>query len=222
MDGNGQVSIQGPVLVVPLGFGYTALDLGDDYPDIEIRGLDSVLAQPFSMPPNCQFQMDPSFEQDWNFRPEFSHVFVPGASLVITDWPRFIKNIYGTLKPGGFVEFREPDLDVLLDGTTQWAALARDGAKRQGLSLDIIYELPQLLLKAGFSLPSVHRLHRVEEAGHLSDQVRALSAAFLGPYSDCGDDFSQLIAHAYADAGVASTSPEPVLLWVLQAWKPSG
>ena len=64
-----------------------------------------IRTQIFSVPPNCQFQIDDA-EQDWTFGiNSFDFIHCRDMYTGIRDWKKFVRQCFDHLKPGGYVEF---------------------------------------------------------------------------------------------------------------------
>ncbi|KAL2758875.1 hypothetical protein ACRALDRAFT_2040938 [Sodiomyces alcalophilus JCM 7366] len=145
------------VLDAGTGTGIWAIDFGDEHPEAEIIGLDLSPIQPSFVPPNVHFLID-DLEDEWAFSHSFDLVF--GRMLVgaIADWPRFIKQSYDNLEPGGWLELQDvcfpPGCD---DGTvtddepiSQWSTYMLEATRRVARPADAAKLYRQQLVDAGF------------------------------------------------------------------------
>lgn len=111
------------------------------------------------MPPNCQFEIE-DVENDWLFnKNSFDFIFGRELLLSITDWPHLIKQAYGHLKPGGYLELSITDLrtccvDGSLDLRTSCFAestnLIWEIGERMGTPLDAHERWRDQFTEAGF------------------------------------------------------------------------
>jgi SAM-dependent methyltransferase len=89
--------------------------MADKFPDAEVIGTDISPTQPTWIPPNLSFQIDDA-QLDWTFADnsfDFIHVrYMHGA---IDNWPRLYGQIYKALKPGGWIQQIEPDIELRCD-----------------------------------------------------------------------------------------------------------
>ncbi|KAI8285994.1 hypothetical protein K4K60_000813 [Colletotrichum sp. SAR11_57] len=92
------------ILDIGTGTGIWAIDMGDDYPDAEVTGIDLSPIQPPFVPPNVMFTID-DVEADWLY-PDNSIDFVHVRNMApaVKDWPRLVAQAYKALKPGGWIE----------------------------------------------------------------------------------------------------------------------
>ena len=95
------------MLDVGTGTGIWAIDAADEYPEAIITGMDLSPIQPSWVPPNCLFYVDDA-ESEWTYDP---FDLIHGRSLCgcIADWPKFYRQCFESLKPGGYLEMQEHD-----------------------------------------------------------------------------------------------------------------
>ncbi|KAL0936870.1 Trans-aconitate 2-methyltransferase 7 [Colletotrichum truncatum] len=100
------------VLDVGTGTGIWAIDFADEYPSAEVTGVDISPIQPGWVPPNCKFQID-DVEQPWTWPVNyFDFVHIRHLEASISDWPALYKQAYDHLKPGGYIEIKETDIQA--------------------------------------------------------------------------------------------------------------
>ncbi|KAK1515772.1 TAM domain methyltransferase [Colletotrichum costaricense] len=106
------------VLDIGTGTGIWAMEMGDDYPEAEIIGLDLSPIQPEYVPPNVHFTVD-DVEADWLHAPNsVDYVHVRNMAPALKDWPRLLSQAYRALKPGGWFEMQDLVFDFLCDDGT--------------------------------------------------------------------------------------------------------
>ncbi|KAM0495609.1 hypothetical protein ACHAP8_007875 [Fusarium lateritium] len=100
------------VLDVGTGTGIWAIDVADEYPSAEVIGTDISAVQPDWVPPNCLFQIDDA-QLDWTFKPDYFDLihtrYLYGA---IDNWHKFYHQALTHLKPGGYFEHIDFDLET--------------------------------------------------------------------------------------------------------------
>ncbi|KAF7558837.1 hypothetical protein G7046_g5334 [Stylonectria norvegica] len=96
------------------GTGVWAIDFADEHPETEVIGIDISPIQPYFVPTNLQFQVD-DLEDEWNFRYKFDLVFARMLTGSIADWPKFMKQSFDGLAPGGWVECQDICFPVCCD-----------------------------------------------------------------------------------------------------------
>lgn len=77
-----------------------AMDVGDEYPEAHVIGIDLSPIQPKWTCPNVEFRVD-DLEQPWVFDSPLDLVHSRGCSgLAIRDWPKYLAQAYKSLRPG--------------------------------------------------------------------------------------------------------------------------
>lgn len=105
------------VLDIGTGTGIWAMELGDEYPNINIIGNDLSPIQPQWTPPNVKFEVD-DVESPWTHDVKFDYVFCRYMAACILDWPKLVGSIYNSLEPGGWAEISDFDLQYYSDDGT--------------------------------------------------------------------------------------------------------
>ncbi|GJC88069.1 secondary metabolism regulator LAE1 [Colletotrichum liriopes] len=91
--------------------GLDLADFADDFPSAEVTGIDISPIQPGWVPPNCKFQVDDS-EEDWTWAAEyFDYIHARHLEACVSDWPKLYSQAFEHLKPGGYIEIKELDIE---------------------------------------------------------------------------------------------------------------
>lgn len=148
------------VLDAGTGTGIWVEDVADKYPDTEVYGIDLSPIQPRWSPPNVKYQVD-DLEQPWTFPP--NHLDLVHTRIMlgsIRNWPAFFAQSLKCLRPGGYIECQELDVDARTDDGSlaedsvihQWCRNQEEAMQKAGgMSLRITGEkLKSQLLDAGF------------------------------------------------------------------------
>lgn len=134
-----------------------AIEMGDFLPNAEILGNDLSPIQPAWLPPNVKFEVD-DIESPWLHERPFDFIFCRYMTLCVLDWPRMVGNIFNSLKPGGWAEFQDFNLQYYSeDGsltkdhkTLIWINTLLDAANQMGREPSPGPRLEGFLQDAGF------------------------------------------------------------------------
>ncbi|OLN92127.1 Demethylmenaquinone methyltransferase 1 [Colletotrichum chlorophyti] len=107
------------ILDVGTGTGIWAMDMGDEYPEAEIIGIDLSPIQPGYVPPNVHFVVDDA-EAEWLYADNsVDYVHLRNMAPFIKNWSKLLAEAYRVLKPGGWVEIQEMRWRFDCDDNTQ-------------------------------------------------------------------------------------------------------
>ncbi|KAH6604622.1 hypothetical protein Trco_006329 [Trichoderma cornu-damae] len=148
------------MLDIGTGTGIWAIDMGDEYPEAEILGIDLSPIQPQWVPPNVQFMVDDA-EAEWVIPPDsLDYVHIRHMTSSIRDWPTLLSRAYQALKPGGWIELQELQFEVRCD----------DGTVRQGNKVAHFFEtMKRALINFDVDLLAMrHNKRNVTDAGFVN------------------------------------------------------
>ncbi|KUJ16053.1 methyltransferase [Mollisia scopiformis] len=147
------------VLDIGTGTGIWAIDFADEYPSAHVIGTDISPIQPAWVPPNANFYID-DVESEWVYRADeaFDYIHCRGMGGSVQDWDRLCGQAYEHLKPGGWLEFQEPEAWMTSDdeskervhGLNQWQTLVNEAARKFGKEIDLAPSHAQRMIDAGF------------------------------------------------------------------------
>ncbi|GKT53614.1 methyltransferase domain-containing protein [Colletotrichum tofieldiae] len=100
------------ILDVGTGTGIWAVEMGDLFPNAEIIGNDLSAIQPGWVPPNVKFEID-DVESPWFEDMKYDFIFSRYMAGSLSDWPKYVGNVYKGLNNGGWAEFQ--DYSLLFD-----------------------------------------------------------------------------------------------------------
>ena len=117
------------ILDLGAGTGIWCIEMGDTYPTAEIIGVDISADMPSLLPPNVRCQID-DVEDPWTYQAPFDYIHSRYMAGSIQDWPRLMQQSFQQLKPGGWAEFQDFDIDYY----SQDGSLTPDHALRRWLT----------------------------------------------------------------------------------------
>jgi len=145
------------ILDAGAGTGIWCIEMGDEYPSAEIVGVDISANMPPLLPPNVRFEID-DVEDPWTYSNPFDYIHSRYMAGSIQDWPKLMTQCIGHLKPGGWAEFQDFDIDYYSqDGSLtndhalrRWLTMSYDAENATKRSLRPGKHLAQWMREAGF------------------------------------------------------------------------
>ncbi|GAB7352850.1 hypothetical protein MBLNU459_g3457t1 [Dothideomycetes sp. NU459] len=145
------------VLDVGCGTGKWAIEFAEAHPEAKVQGVDLSPIQPVGVPPNCSFMID-NAEADWVYEDKFDYIHSRAMIAGFRDWPRFFKQAFANLQPGGYLELQDfcfpaqttenhtPETSRYLE----WTALMMEATTKAGLDFQAPQKFGKQLQQAGF------------------------------------------------------------------------
>lgn len=145
------------VLDVGTGTGQWAIEFADEHPSCQVLGTDLSPIQPDYTPPNCFFMID-NAERPWVFDHKFDFIHSRMLIMGIHDWPEYFKQMWDNLKPGGWMELKEPQFPIsYFDATVTpdcpllvWSQHVRDACARGGIDTMCTEKFVEQISDQGF------------------------------------------------------------------------
>ncbi|KAL1303102.1 hypothetical protein AAFC00_006543 [Neodothiora populina] len=146
------------VLDVGTGVGNWAIEFADLHPQADVIGTDLSPIQPAWTPPNCSFLID-NAEDEWVYERQFDFVHSRMLLMGMHDWPRYFRQAWKHLRPGGWIEVQEvqfpvafadddsvpPDSPLLV-----WSQRVREAAAKAGIDTMCSTQFKSQLQRQGF------------------------------------------------------------------------
>ncbi|OCL15438.1 S-adenosyl-L-methionine-dependent methyltransferase [Glonium stellatum] len=128
------------VLDIGTGTGRWVIEFADEHPSAQVLGTDLSPIQPSWTPSNCSFLID-NAENEWLFDNKFDFIHSRMLLMGIHDWPRYFKQTWDNLRPGGWMEVHEVQFPVCsadesLEQETSfvvWSQYVRDASAKVGI-----------------------------------------------------------------------------------------
>ncbi|CAK7565559.1 MAG: hypothetical protein SEPTF4163_003476 [Sporothrix epigloea] len=144
------------ILDIGTGTGIWAIEVGDQFPSAQVRGIDLTPIQPLWVPPNVSFLVD-DCSHEW-LQTNVDLVHFRFMSPILPDVPTVMQHCYKSLKPGGWVEMQELHGEVMCDDNTMPEddpldyvyQLASKAFLKFGMNVKIARDLEPILRSAGF------------------------------------------------------------------------
>ncbi len=145
------------ILDLGAGTGLWCIEMGDAYPTAEVVGVDISASVPLFLPPNVRFEID-DVEDPWTYSYPFDYIHSSYMAGSIRDWPRLAAQCWEHLKPGGWVEWVDFDIDYYSPDHSltpdhalrRWLTLAYGAEERTGRTLRPGQHLEGWTRAAGF------------------------------------------------------------------------
>ncbi|KAJ3520242.1 hypothetical protein NM208_g13792 [Fusarium decemcellulare] len=186
------------ILDVGTGTGIWAIDVADKFPGAEVIGTDISPTQPSWVPPNLVFHIDDA-QLDWTFEPEsFDFIHVRYMQGAIDDWPKFYSQVFKFLKPGGWFQHMEPDIELRCDNPDvkvddkhifqRWAQLFYDAGDKLGRTFKFADgSMDKWASDAGFTQVT-HKKFSIPYGGWSKDDHLKALGNYTGYYLDLSLD----------------------------------
>lgn len=150
--------VEKSVLDLGTGGGNWAVNVAQEFPHVQVVGVDLAPSTTRPPPPNCRFEFDNVNLGLSHYYGKFDVVHARSTANGIPEYEQFIAECGRCLKPGGILLLTEGDFQ-LYDENYQKAAVPLEGDLENSWFQRMLFEAYNVMKKRGSSMDAGHSLH---------------------------------------------------------------
>ncbi|KAI9744019.1 MAG: hypothetical protein M1818_002753 [Claussenomyces sp. TS43310] len=167
------------------GTGIWAIEMAERFPSAIVTGVDLSPIQPSWVPPNVKFTVDDIEDRFVYPINHFDMIHIRNVIHHLRDVPQLLRQCYRHIKPGGWMEIQEHEINLYCDDGTMppdyavhvLFAYVREAMAKFGMDATMILKVDELLREAGFINIS-RRVMKIPEGPWARGQSQKLTGLF--------------------------------------------